>query len=371
MKVKYIILIVFLMIALTGCTKSELNMNIDLNGDVSLVHKVLVNDSDFDYISNIIKEDRENFEYKNYSIKKITENGMTGYKISSTIGNIRDISKNKKEEIELSEYASDNFNNNLLFTDIKGLFTNKYVGKYTVDLTNLDKAVMYLPIFNGSVYSSSGDKNNSGGLLTSEDIEKLDKETATTFVLNSKIDIGENNATKHENDQYIWELKYGKVNEIYFEVNRINESSLITGCVFILAVGLYYIVTGIKKKRLKAYNSVTLRESLDLEYRIEKKNQIKDIRLKRRFDKKNEINEEDAYSINERVGNTSTSIGAYSNQETIEKLNSRIVGNNSKKEIVPLSEQKDPEFKSVNSQVIDTIEKVKEDNTKFLDNEDK
>jgi len=371
MKVKYLILTIFLITVLTGCTKTELNMNIDSNGDVSIVHNVLVNNSDFDYISNIIKEDRDNFEYNNYSVKKITEDGMTGYKISSTIGNISDISRNKKEKIELSEYASDNFNNKLLFTDTKGLFINKYVANYTIDLTNIDKAVMYLPIFNGSVYSSSSDKNYSGGLLTSEDIEKLDKETVATFILNSKIDIGNNNATKHENNQYIWELKYGKVNEIYFEVNRINSSSLITGCVFVLAVGMYYVVTGIKKKRLKAYNSVTLRESLDLEYGIEKKNQIRDIRLKRRFDKKNEINEEDAYSINERIGNNATSIGAYSNLETIEKLNSRILGNNTKKEIVPLSEQKDPEFKSVNSQVIETIEKVKEDNSKFLDNNDK
>lgn len=362
MKVKYVFLISFLIMILTGCTTSELNMNINSNGDVSLVHTILVNDSDFDYISNIIKEDREKFDYNEYNVEKVSQNGMTGYKINRVIGNIKNLSNNDNNSVELNKYASDDFNTRILFTDVKNIFTNKYVAKYTVDLTSVDKAVMYLPIFNGSVYTTSGENN--------DDIEKLNSDVTTTFVLDSEVSIGENNATKHENGEYIWELKYGKINEIYFEVNKINNSALITGCVFILIVGTYYFITNSRKRKINAYNSVTLKESLDLEYKSEKKNQIRDIRLKRKYSKDNEINDDEAYSINERIRDTATSLGAYSNQETIEKLNNRIIGNSVKKEVIPINEQKDPDFKSVNSQVMETIEKVKDDNNKFLDKKD-
>lgn len=371
MKVKYVFSIFFLIMILTGCTTSELNMNINSNGDVSLVHTILVNNDDFDYISNIIKENREEFEYNRYNVEKIEENGKTGYKINSVIGNIKNLSSGNDEAIELNKYAGDEFNIRLLFSDVKNIFSNKYVAKYTVDLTSIDKAIMYLPIFNGSVYASKDDNNSSSSTLSDKDIEELNSNALNTFILDSKISIGKNNATKHENGEYIWELKYGEVNEIYFEVNKLNKSALITGFFFISVIGLYYLITNTRKRKLNAYNKVTLRESLDLEYGIEKRNEIRDIRLKRRYTKENKINDEDAYVINDRIGNSATSLGAYSNQETIERLNNRVNSNNIKKEIVPINEQKDPNFKSVNSQVMETIEKVNEGNKKFFDNEDK
>ena len=366
-KIKYILLTVFLVTVLTGCTTSDLSMEIDSEGTVKLTHTILVDKDDFEIFNTIIKADEEASEKNKYSIEKIILSDKMGYKMYKTLGVIEGVDNNKGENVELAEYANNDFKDSVLFKHKKGLFTNIYEANYNIDLTDINKAIVYIPVFNGSAYSNGN----------AEDFDILDGKVSTTFSLDSAFNVGDNNATKTENGKYIWELKYGEVNKIYFEINRLDTSMVVTTSFIAIIAGFCYLLVYYRKQKLRAYSRVSLRESLDLENKIVTRGEVRDIRMKRKYSTVDENAELDAFSINERLTGKYSSLGAYSNQETVEELNKRISDDKAEEDIVPINEQKNPKFRSIDDQVRENIKNIKnaknikEDSNKFIDEEEK
>lgn len=360
--IKSLLLIIIFIFILSGCAKANIVMDIDSRGNLTLTNNLLVDNGEYESTIDVLKIDNENFSYNNYTIEKITESSQTGYKISKVLGRINFLSANNGDSIELSKYATSTFEENKLFTSKNRLLVYKYSAYFTIDLTDIDKAASYLPIVNTVSFNYNNDISNIKRMSTMSTSDSIlyNSEIDTTFELNSKLKVGKNNATKKSNGSYIWVLEYGKVNVIEFDIYKPNMSFIIIFSTLII-IGLFaYILISSRNKKLNIYNKVSVRESLDLEFRNEKRSEYRDIKYR---SKHKEVDQERLSSItgiNDRLSNVNGNINAYSNVTTLDKLKEAITGDNKKKDIVPLSEQVDPKFK-----LIDENELRKNSDNKF------
>lgn len=364
-----VIFIFIILIVLTACGSSDLNMTIDSDGYVTLTHTILVDKEEFNNLNDIIKQDQDTFTYNGYNVEKIIDNDMIGYKMSKQIGSLSANSLNSNQTIELTEYGKSDFNDLYMFKYKKHFLTDKYVASFLINLTDVDNAVRYLPIMGNTAYSS--DANDENGVTSStvntSSINELSKNTTATFTLDSSINISKNNADIVKDGKYTWNLTYGKVNEIYFEVNKLNVGMIIT-CIFLIVVGVsIYLFIRFRNNRMRSYANVSIRDSLDLEYNKEKKSEYRDIKMRSKYKVKDESFTNNASKINERLSGSSSSLGAYTNTETLDKLNSRL-SDTSSRTITPINERIDPKFRNVNDQVKDKINEMEEKEEEKKDN---
>ena len=71
-----VIFIFIILIVLTACGSSDLNMTIDSDGYVTLTHTILVDKEEFNNLNDIIKQDQDTFTYNGYNVEKIIDNDM-------------------------------------------------------------------------------------------------------------------------------------------------------------------------------------------------------------------------------------------------------------------------------------------------------
>lgn len=96
---KLLISIVMFMtvVILSGCVDSDITLNVDKKGNVSVSTQILSND----YLMKNIKE--QDLKSKFDNVEKIKESGKSGFKITENLGNITDLKI--KDNKNLSEYA--------------------------------------------------------------------------------------------------------------------------------------------------------------------------------------------------------------------------------------------------------------------------
>lgn len=354
-KIKYI-LILFSFVILSGCSKSDLELNVDSNGTVNLIHTIMVDNSEFDTVNQLLDITSEKTVYKGYTIERVSDKNRTGYKMYKTLGKINKISKNDNDEVELTKYATTLFDDSKMFTYKNGIFFDSYTASFTVDLTDIDGAIQYLPLLHGVSYNYTPRTNVVRLNSTGTDIARYTKNVENIFSLDSQISVGKNNATRKENGKYIWDIKFGEVNKIEFTINKANTGIILLLIVIIVIIGLVYYFIRFRNKLLKAYDSVSYKDSLALENKVLKYAEMRDI--KTRANRK--INDEmlnDKENINQVIMGDNSSLGPYTNQKTLEELSSDIT-NHSGKHISSYTE-KDPDFKMSEVQIKEEFEKLK------------
>ena len=98
MKKLLVSIIMFMtVVILTGCVDSDITLNVDKKGNISVSTQILSND----YLMENIKE--QDLKSKFDNVEKIKESGKSGFKITENLGNITDLKI--KDNKNLSEYA--------------------------------------------------------------------------------------------------------------------------------------------------------------------------------------------------------------------------------------------------------------------------
>lgn len=365
MKIKIIILFMVMCICLTGCASSDFNLNIEPNGDVIVEHLILINENEFNDYKEIFNIDEDNFVYNGFSIEKVKYEEEVGYRIYKNLGNIDYLSRRKKRMIELSSYSSEDFPVKMMFERRGRFLYNTYVGHFSVDLTDMDELTAGLPFNKLASNIQELDSNKVSNMSTmSEDMLYLLEDIDAKFTLNTSGIVRSANTKINKNGKYIWELEFGKVNEIYFKVDRINKNVFFPFMI-ILSIGiLVFAFIQLVKRRKYIYDSVSLRDSLRLDYKDEVKDIYEDYK-----NKKN--NEFDRDNINYKIGGGSTNLKGFQNQKDIDKLKEKYEKIGKKKEIVSINDEVNPNFRLVDDQVKEELNKevnkeLRKKNKKFV-----
>lgn len=366
--VKLIILILAIPFLLCGCGSTDLTMKIDNDGILYLSHTILVDKDEFDNMVQIYNIDENNVLYNNYTAERITEGDLEGYVVTKSFGRLSELGKNKNQPVNLSEYNNSDFKSYDLFYVRNGIIRNKYVANFNIDLTNVDDFTSNIPLLSSSYLGEDYDD-----ALNIYEINMLSNGVSATFKLDSSFAVGDNNADKFEDGYYIWNLEYGKVNEIKFDIYYNNYGTIITILSLLVISIICVIVVYTRNNKIQKYNRTNIKESLDLEYKIVKRGEYRDIRLKNKNSGSNTTISDDVDLINERI----SGLGSHSNlTNSDQKTDNKI-------EVKPYSEQIDPEFKMItkekilesrNKKFADEAGKRKEEKTKFIEdflNEDK
>jgi len=362
-RLKSFIIAIILLFSLSACSKTEYNIDINSNGEVSLTHKILISKDDFDNVNNILGITSENYDYNGYSVKKINQDDMIGYKISRNFGRIDSLSSKRSNIVELTEYTTDDFPIKMLFEKKNRFLYKTYVGHFSIDLTDMDSVIKYLPFEKGISYKTNNDSGIIKTSTSSDTIRQLNNNVEAIVSLNAFGIIKNTNAHANTNSKYIWELEFGKVNEVYFEVDMINRSVFfIVLLLILLLIGVCVVIQ--KHKNIKWSSNITLRESLHDDYGKE----VEDIYSSFETKKKREY---DIDSINYKISGSGTNIKGYQNQRDIDRLKEKYSKIGKKKEIVSLNEQIDPKFRLVDDQVKEELnkeenKKIKDENKKFI-----
>lgn len=298
---KKIILSLSLIILLTGCTNTDLSMIIDNKKDVYFSHTILMDEENFEDTKSNIMLNSDSFSRNGFDINSISENNKKGYKIYKKIGNIKDLSKNNNEEVDLTGYSNSSFNNRILFKKKRGIIVDRYEAKLIVDFTDPDKAMDKFNILNQ--YGFNNQSNNVMMIASKSDIDLYTRNIDCTFTLNSSYKVSNHNANKQENGKLIWNLEFGKVNEINYTLYILNKDNvIITGIIlFVLIIGSSVII--IKMNNNRKYNKVSLKDSLDLEYKTNKKVDIKEKEYNKELESLKHKESDNAKNINKRIGN--------------------------------------------------------------------
>lgn len=205
---------------LTGCVNSDITLNIDKKGNASVTAQILSSD----YLMDGINEQELKSNYDN--VKKITESGKTGYKITENLGNIADLKQNNSKGIEkfgdlVSVKKEDSFLSNTYDINIK---LKDYISK------NMSKEEMGML----NLFGSGFDLN---------------------FNLNTPIELVESNANSNSKKDgiynYNWNLNLSNLENIHVKAKIPNVKNIviisILGIVLILGLAIFIL----KKRKNK------------------------------------------------------------------------------------------------------------------------
>jgi len=138
-KIKYILLL-FLVVLLTGCSKYNMSMKIDKDKRMDFIITILSNYENSN-ITNNINIYKEKLEQYGYSVNEYNVENKYGMVISKKFDNIDDISNGKRnEEFDLLYLYKNDYNKEIeskMFNVEKGFDTNRYAANFFIDLTDL------------------------------------------------------------------------------------------------------------------------------------------------------------------------------------------------------------------------------------------
>ena len=244
-KVLCLMLVAFMM---SGCMK--FNMNMDINSDKSMNLELIV------AFANEMMGSSNETNMDNSEIQKLKDNGfnveeysddtMTGYKISTKINNIDDVSTEKDTMFNLNDI----FNGEKLsdiFTVKKGFFKNTYTVKIgeeeSTDMTNELEDDLNSTYSNDSLLAT--DDADLSMLLNSMDIN---------FTINLPYKAISSNATNTENDgkTLVWQPTSASNSssniEFSFELYNMTNIYLMVGIVILIIVIIIILIVKHCKK---------------------------------------------------------------------------------------------------------------------------
>ena len=222
MKKLLISIIMFMtVVILTGCVDSDINLNVDKKGNISLSTQILSND----FLMENIKE--QDLKSKFDNVEKIKDLGKSGFKITENLGNITDLKI--KDNKNLSEYAD--------IIDIKKNEKFLYT-MYDVNIKLKDYMQKNMNKEEIGVLNLFGSGFNLG------------------FHLNVPVELTESNATSNSVKNgiytYNWDFTLNNLNNIHVEGKVPNIKNILILSVAILILIIIVAILIIRKIKNKA-----------------------------------------------------------------------------------------------------------------------
>ena len=226
MKKLLAILLVCFSILLVGCVNTDITLDIDKKGNMTMAMKLLTNN----YVTeNITQEDLQKVkeEYKADSIEKINEDNQSGYLLNKDLGNIKDLVSRGNKDIKDSKFIN--------ISEEKSLIYNTY------DVTlNMKEALI--------------------GEMTEEDLSILSfigNSTSMNLHMTTPFKLVESNATstfveKDGRTTYSWDYTLNTLDNIHVKFNVPNFSNIIiiAGGVGVIAICGFIFIRKRKNKEV-------------------------------------------------------------------------------------------------------------------------
>lgn len=226
MKKLLAILLVCFSILLVGCVNTDITLDIDKKGNMTMAMKLLTNN----YVAeNITQEDLQKVkeEYKADSIEKINEDNQSGYLLNKDLGNIKDLVSRGNKDIKDSKFIN--------ISEEKSLIYNTY------DVTlNMKEPLI--------------------GQMTEEDLSILSfigNSASMNLHMTTPFKLVESNATstfeeKDGRTTYSWDYTLNTLDNIHVKFNVPNFSNIIiiAGGVGVIAICGFIFIRKRKNKEV-------------------------------------------------------------------------------------------------------------------------
>ena len=257
-KIKYLMLLCMVAFTMTGCVKYNATMDIKKDKSMNFSMIYAIDKTIFADTKAIDDDDQKTLKDAGFKIEDYKDGNMVGFKVSKEIKNIDDVSKDGKTNYDLSGLIEEKGKTKDMFTVKKGFFKNTYKASFKFDSSDSE--------FNTStkgddeetpiVYDDEDDEDTTI-LDDSEDIDmpdfsKMGSSMDLSFNVKLPYKAVKNNATKVDDDKKSlkWELASTGPSDIEFEFELYNMTNIyltIGGCVLLLAVIAFVVVSKIKK----------------------------------------------------------------------------------------------------------------------------
>lgn len=226
MKKLLAVLLVCFSILLVGCVNTDLTLDIDKKGNMTMAMKLLINN----YMAeNMTEENLQKVkeEYKADSIEKINEANQSGYLLKKDLGNIKDLMASGDKDIKDNKFIN--------ISEEKSLIYNTY------DITlNIKEALL--------------------GEMTEEDLSMLSfigNSASMNLHMTTPFKLSESNATStiEEKDgrmTYSWDYTLNTLDSIHVKFNVPNFSNIIMiiGGIAAIAIGGFVFIRKRKNKEI-------------------------------------------------------------------------------------------------------------------------
>ncbi|WP_018589950.1 LPXTG cell wall anchor domain-containing protein [Terrisporobacter glycolicus] len=226
MKKLLAVLLVCFSILLVGCVNTDLTLDIDKKGNMTMAMKLLINN----YMAeNMTEEDLQKVkeEYKADSIEKINEANQSGYLLKKDLGNIKDLMASGNKDIKDNKFIN--------ISEEKSLIYNTY------DVTlNIKEALL--------------------GEMTEEDLSMLSfigNSASMNLHMTTPFKLSESNATstieeKDGRTTYSWDYTLNTLDSIHVKFNVPNFSNIIMiiGGITVIVIGGFVFVRKRKNKEI-------------------------------------------------------------------------------------------------------------------------
>lgn len=269
-KFKYIFLVLFCLVFLSGCVKSHTTIGINKDKSMSYENEILFSNELGDDMTTMVNS--EEYKKAGYKVTAVKEEKYNGVKISNKYNNIDDYSNNKGEEVIISNFLEDNFDKSVLFKKKSGFLKDTYTAKfkYSIDTNG------YGDLEEDTTTSVTEDETEMVEINDGEDIDVSDDgnydeylnlmgEMEFTFKVNLPYKANNSNATETNDDgkSLTWKLAMDVDSDISFEFSIYNMTHIIMLGGGALAIIIIIIVLLIVLKKKKASKETLIHKDYD------------------------------------------------------------------------------------------------------------
>ncbi len=270
-KFKYIFLVLFCLVFLSGCVKSHNTIGINKDKSMSYENEILFSKELGDDMTTLV--DSEKYEKAGYKVTVVDEEKYSGIKISNKYSNIDDFSNNKGEEVTISNFLDDNFDKSVLFKKKSGFLKDTYTAKfkYSIDTTEYNNLEENTTSFETEEENTNDTTEEENVIDNTTEEGNLDNyinlmgEMEFTFKVNLPYKANSSNASEVNNDgkSLTWKLTMDTANDINFEFSIYNMAHIIMLGGGALAFIIIIVVLLLVLKKKKASKETLIHKDYD------------------------------------------------------------------------------------------------------------
>lgn len=271
-KFKYIFLVLFCVVFLSGCVKNHTTIGIDKDKSMTYENEILFSNELGDDMTTML--DSESYEKDGYKVTVVKEDGYQGIKVTKKFNNIDDYSNNKGEEVIISNFLNNDFDKSIMFKKKSGFLKDTYTAKfkYSIDTSEYNELEENNTSENITTNDESSlentDEDSIENDISSENMNdyiNLMGEMEFTFKVNLPYKAISNNATESKSDgkSLIWNLGVDSASNIEFEFSIYNMTNILILGGSIIAVIIILIVLIIVLKKKKSSKKTLIHKDYD------------------------------------------------------------------------------------------------------------
>ena len=253
-------------ILLTGCVKSNANMDIkkDKSMDFSIIYAV--NSSLLGNEELLSADNKKSLEDQGFTISDYNQDNMKGFTVKRNIANIDKVSNEGDVQYSLSNIMDEKSESKYIFKVKKGLLKNTYTAKLKFDAEDSDLSNdANLDDTQWDTQADTDDSLDLDSFGSDADFSSMMSSMDLSFNVTLPYSALSNNATStnDDNKKLTWTLTATDTKTIDFEFELYNMTNIYIGCGIIILV-LILMIAIVLNKRNNSTNNMDNNVSPDI-----------------------------------------------------------------------------------------------------------